>query len=754
MADPYYVDPSRSDYHDTIDAGWAQPLGDYDAPETGSIFGDIVHAVSSVARTVASPVASVAKAAYGLASQGTHLLQSGLHAITNNPLWDIAKTGISFIPGVGTAVSAGMAGAAALGRGESLANIGLAAARGALPGGAVTQAAFDAAIGLAKGRNVTDAILQAARSQVPGGEVGKAAFDAATAIAKGHALSDVALSAIRAKVPGGALGQAAFNTAIANFRRAHPAAAAPPTYPQLSMPQNMVARALHTSPVLQNAPARQVAESMKTDLYNVQRSIAAIMNRLQGSQLFNAGDVGALDSLEACCAREGIAGLSNMSTGDAGAWFDILGPRTTARVPMSPALLHAILRRVQVPVRKNVLAHGLLPRLYHQTGELDQKGGWILRSGDTGFGLAQKLTGNGNRWREILAVNPGMSTFTAANGSTQIKPWQIGQRITIPNSWLGTAVPVASPPVIPGIGGGPSTTTTTTPVSSVPTPVTTFPPSSAAQTLPMLRQGDGKASGKAAGVMMWQSLLLKLGSTLVGSADGEFGPKTNAATRGYQTRMGLQPDGIVGPLTWGAALRELEGKPAAAPPAPAGPFPAPPVVVVGPAVPSTADVAKNAAIQTALAFFYQHHAGDAPIAQSPVFGGADSDNDGVWDPRTQVAMRGFQQWNNQQPGRSHLPEDGQPDQASVTALLQQNTADLGRLGEAVPPITPVVGPIPGSGIPAGGPTPNRPPAPPAPPGQAPVTRADTGGDSGIAVVIALAVLAALASQKGSRGKAA
>jgi hypothetical protein len=175
-------------------------------------------------------------------------------------------------------------------------------------------------------------------------------------------------------------------------------------------------------------------------------------------------------------------------------------------------------------------------------------------------------------------------------------------------------------------------------------------------------------------------------------------------------------------------------------------------------VPSSSDIAKNAAIQTALAFFYQHHAGDAPIAQSPVFGGADSDNDGLWDPRSQVAMRGFQQWNNQQPGRSHLPEDGMPDQQSVTALLQTNADDLRAVGVPLPPITPVIGPVPGSGIPGGGgPPPLQPPKqPPAPPGQGqPVTKAGTGGgDAAIAIAIALAVLASLASQKGSRGKAA
>jgi hypothetical protein len=711
------------------------------------------HSGGGLFGSIGSAIGSVAKSAYGLASQGEHLLQEGTKALTNNPLWDIARTGVSFIPGVGNAVSAGMAGAAALGRGESLANIALSAAKGALPGGALTAAAFDIATGLAKGKNVTDAILQAARAQVPGGDIGKAAFDAATAIAQGHALSDVAINAIRAKVPGGAAGQAAFNTAIQAFRSQNPQAAKPPTYPSLSLPQNMVAQAIHVSPALQKAPVRAVAADLSSDIANVKSAIAAIMNRLQGSQIFNSGDVGAMDSLDACCEREGVPRLLS-NANNTGAWFDLYGRYpTSARVPMNAPMLQAMMARVQGPARQGILAHGLLPRMYHYSGELDQKGGWIIRSGDTGFGIAQKLTGSGNRWREILAANPGMTTYTAANGSTQIKPWAIGQRITIPTSWLGTAAPVVNPPII---GGGPSTTTTTTPVSTVSTPISNFPAASVANTLPMLRMGDGRANGKSASVMMWQSLLLKLGSTLVGSADGEFGPKTDAATRGYQTRMGLTVDGIVGPITWGAALQELAGKPAAPPVAtppiviPTAP-PAAPPIVVGPAIPSSTDVVKNAAIQAALAFFTQHHGADAS-GPSPAFGTVHDDSAGNWDARTTEAMRGFQQWNNAQPGRSSVPTDGNPDQASVNALMAQNASDLAGVGVSLPPLptVPVIGPVPGSGVPRGAPPGNVPgAAPPKPP-----TKQAGSGDGVVVVAIAIAILAALASQKGSRGKAA
>lgn len=61
---------------------------------------------------------------------------------------------------------------------------------------------------------------------------------------------------------------------------------------------------------------------------------------------------------------------------------------------------------------------------------------YTIKSGDYASGLAQKKTGNAGRWRELLASNPEMTTYTDSKGQTQIKPWQVGQVIVLPPGWV------------------------------------------------------------------------------------------------------------------------------------------------------------------------------------------------------------------------------------------------------------------------------------------------------------------------------
>ena len=93
-----------------------------------------------------------------------------------------------------------------------------------------------------------------------------------------------------------------------------------------------------------------------------------------------------------------------------------------------------------------------------------------------------------------------------------------------------------------------------------------------------LRLGNPLMNGPD--VKAWQTRLLSLGWTVIGTADGAFGQHTDAATRGFQAAAGLRVDGIVGATTWGAAW---------SPPAHTAPVPAPSTFTPAPAGTATVE---------------------------------------------------------------------------------------------------------------------------------------------------------------------
>jgi len=105
------------------------------------------------------------------------------------------------VPGIGSGVAAAIGAANALASGQRIDQALMSAARSAIPGGPLAQAAFDVAVKAAQGGNVLDAGLGAVRAQLPGGPAAKAAFDAALALAHGKKLQDVAIQAGAALLP-------------------------------------------------------------------------------------------------------------------------------------------------------------------------------------------------------------------------------------------------------------------------------------------------------------------------------------------------------------------------------------------------------------------------------------------------------------------------------------------------------------------------------------------------------------------------
>jgi hypothetical protein len=98
-----------------------------------------------------------------------------------------------FVPGIGTGIGAALGAADALANGQPITNALIAGIRGAIPGGAAAQLAFDAAAQLAQGKRIDQALLTAARNRLPAGAA-QAAFDTGLAIAQGKKLQDALLA--------------------------------------------------------------------------------------------------------------------------------------------------------------------------------------------------------------------------------------------------------------------------------------------------------------------------------------------------------------------------------------------------------------------------------------------------------------------------------------------------------------------------------------------------------------------------------
>jgi hypothetical protein len=183
------------------------------------ILGDVARAGIGAARLALGPTAIAIDAGLRLArgeDLGDALKGAGrgqIDAVRDQ--LKLAEMVAPFIPGVGSGVAAALGAANALAAGRPITEAMLAAARSALPGGKIAQAAFDVAINLAKGKNIGESALAALQSQLPGGPAGQIALNTALNLAKGKNFGEAALTAARDRLPGGPAVRAAFDAAVA-----------------------------------------------------------------------------------------------------------------------------------------------------------------------------------------------------------------------------------------------------------------------------------------------------------------------------------------------------------------------------------------------------------------------------------------------------------------------------------------------------------------------------------------------------------
>lgn len=139
--------------------------------------------------------------------------------------------------------------------------------------------------------------------------------------------------------------------------------------------------------------------------------------------------------------------------------------------------------------------------------------------------------------KRILTIEGNTGAKNLSNGGMVAKQWRnmsviMGVGRPAYDLAAAPAAPVAAP-AAPAPAPAPVVAPKPAPAAPAPKPAT---PKPAAQTV--LKLGS-----KGAAVKRLQTLLHI-------TADGAFGPKTQAAVKTYQAKHGLAADGVVGPATW------------------------------------------------------------------------------------------------------------------------------------------------------------------------------------------------------------
>jgi len=442
---------------------------------------------------------------------------------------------------------------------------------------------------------------------------------------------------------------------------------------------------LQLSRRLRRSPLRYAAREVGAPVHDMQEVYAAFLNRFSEQPVYDWRDVAEHESLCENCQRLGVDYTELETAHEASA--PPADPESKQYQPMpgvalSRAQFRGMYANATDEIRKAILAHGMLARIAKDTGELIPGCQWAIKTGDLPARISEQLTGSPHRWREILPINPSLKLILSGPRTGQLTNWFTGKVINLPASWCGTETiePPKLPPPVPV-----SERNTYTVISG------DFPIKIAKK----FTGDDGR----------WRELIKANTQKPTDPKTGNFktlfpGEKLFLPASWPSTPIGVEPP-IIPP-----AKRE----PPKEPPEPDKPPPVGPPDVLPKTPPSPLMTLKAiAAVQIQLAFFFKLHASEAPLAITPIFGSIADDFAGIWNERTVAAMKAFQIWANKR-GRvvggiarsmTPLPEDGQPDPASIAVLSAQTSADLKRLGLPILPVPPRDLPLPGEPPPPG-----------------------------------------------------
>ncbi len=592
------------------------PLSDFqtDYPDTAGFFSSIgkiakgaVKSVAKVATTAAkvytAPVSlaakvvknvpvigSVAKAYGQLQSLPLSVTQGVLSgqrldrvAINNlkqtlnsaKTLAPYVQTVISFVPGVGTGVSAAIGAGLAIAEGKSITDAMLAGVKGSLPGGAAAQAAFEVGKGAIQGKPIDQIAINALPISDQQKTLLKQGLSAVKDVAAGknvaHSIIDNAVKALPAQYGkalqiGMAMGHAknlqdAIKTGVTQGAT---------VYGSKLLSQSGVTNPMR-SPLFQRANSipNILVKQVRAPISAVPSATKAVLDAVKRNPALMASS----RQLLAQAMRTNSATV-NDAMAIAGRQRNLLPWRS-----MTPHTV-AFIRRYVPNAPLTALRHS-----HTNIGGLDSSGTvYIVEKGDGPWAIAQKLTGNGNRWKELLDYNKDKKPTVDKN------VW-VGEPLNLPPSWqkqVKSAPPLVALPSAPK----PTIAPTVDPVTAVTNTVTSIVPSI------LQAKAILAAWGKTDGIN-------QAGLTDYGLNPADFsttmGPRDTMMLQSFQVwdnktlNAGLSPNGTLDAAT----LSELQNW-ASARSQSAASSPAIPTVVASPGLPQSGGSLSVPALNSAI----------------------------------------------------------------------------------------------------------------------------------------------------------
>lgn len=530
------------------------------------------------------------------------------------------QTVISFVPGIGTGVSAAIGAGLALAEGKNITEAMMAGVRGAIPGGPMAASVFDVAKAAIERKPIDQIALQALPLAPQQKQLLSQGLNAVKDIAAGknvaHSIVDNAVKALppeyaKAVQIGMAMGHAKnLQDALATGVKGAVSAAAPKALQSLPSSVtsivNKAAKNLPLSPAdvaelakHKLSPASAIALAKK----NLPTKVIGVSNPMRAPNFVRPNSIPVI-SLSRIPAKLSAVPSATKAVVDA-------VRKNPALIASSRQLLAQGMRTNSATVNDamNIIAkqRNLLPwrsmsphtvnfirkyapnapltalrHAHTNVGGLDASGTvYIVEKGDGPWAIAQKLTGNGNRWKELLDYNKDKKPTIDKN------VW-VGEPINLPPSWQKPVI--ASNPKTPALPSVPAPSIT--PVPDVVSTATT----TAATVVPAILQAKAilAAWGKTDGIN--QAGLSDYG---LNPADMSttMGPRDTLMLQSFQVwdnktlNEGLPTDGnldaksLTALQNW-AAARATSASPSATPTvSPGTPFPQSPAPAVSVIVP-------------------------------------------------------------------------------------------------------------------------------------------------------------------------